>query len=193
MTATVTAMIATTSPGPGRGWSFSPTLATALAMTALLAASSGCATITRGKAETFEIRSTPAGATASLSNGERCTTPCRMDLRRKFPFNVELCLTGYAPQTAEVTSVLGNEGKARLASNILMPATVVAAGVDVGNGSARDLTPNPLDVALESAEPGCSAPQFPTVPEGGQTAAEFKAAPKPKARRPKKKPAAKSP
>ena len=72
----------------------------------------GCATITRGSTQALTIDSAPLGATASLSNGERCTTPCTLKLKRKHPVAVEVCKAGYQPVLTQVLSQIAGAGAA---------------------------------------------------------------------------------
>lgn len=134
----------------------------------------GCATITRGSTQALTIDSAPLGATASLSNGERCTTPCTLKLKRKHPLAVEVCKAGYQPVITQILSQIAGAGAAGMAGNVLVGG-LIGVGVDAATGATKDLTPNPLSVTLVAGEPGCLAPSFPAVPEGGQTPAEYAA------------------
>ena len=117
-----------------------------LAAAGLVACSlAGCATILRGTNETFEINSTPEGATANLSNGESCVTPCELHLKRREPFVVEFMLEGYETLIAEVRSEFN--GGAAVAGNFIAGG-IIGAGVDASNGSLNNLVPNPLTVTL---------------------------------------------
>ena len=139
-----------------------------LVCVSVLVSLGGCATITRGTTQPFSVNSTPVGATVSLSNGERCTTPCNMTLKRKHPIAVEICKVGYAPVATDILSAISGAGGAAMAGNVLVGG-VIGAGIDAGSGAMRDLRPNPLDVTLVEAAPGCVMPSFPLVPKGGQT------------------------
>ena len=136
---------------------------------------SGCATVTRGRSQTWTVDSVPSGATVSLSNGERCETPCALKLRRKFPFSVELCKAGYHPIVTQILSNISGGGAAGMAGNVLLGG-LVGAGVDVGTGATKDLRPNPLSVPLAAEDPGCVTPAFPSVPDGGQTPEDYQKA-----------------
>ena len=116
---------------------------------AVLAAStlSGCATITRGTHEKFNIRSQPSGADVSLTNGLRCTTPCHLNLRRKEEFVATVTLPGYKPAQISVESKMHGGGGAALAGN-LVAGGIIGGAIDGTNGSLRDLKPNPIDVTL---------------------------------------------
>jgi hypothetical protein len=146
-----------------------------LALAAVLAAAlagSGCATFARGSTQALTIDSLPGGATVSLSNGERCSTPCTLKLKRKHPVAVELCKPGYRQATAQVRSEVGSGGAAGLAGNLLIGG-LVGAGVDAATGATKDLNPNVVAVLLLEEAPGCRVPQFPAVPEHGQTPDQY--------------------
>ena len=132
----------------------------------LVALAAGCATVTRGTTEVLTIDSAPVGATVSMSNGERCETPCAILLKRKFPLAVEICKTGYAPVVTNILSQVSGAGGAGMAGNVLVGG-LIGVGVDATSGAMRDLRPNPLSVTLEAADPGCTLPAFPAVPENG--------------------------
>ncbi len=133
---------------------------------------SGCATVTRGTTQAWTVETLPTGATASLSNGERCETPCTLKLKRKHPFTVEICKTGYKPVTTNILSQMSGAGGAGMAGNVLVGG-LIGVGVDAASGATKDLTPHPLSVTLEESDAGCVAPTFPAVPEGGQTPEEY--------------------
>lgn len=113
-------------------------------MTAILAyAVSGCATVTRGSKDFFEIESEPTGATVALSNGLNCVTPCGMELPRKHPFTATFTLDGYKPLTAKVVPKQAAAGTAGMAGNVLIGG-LVGVVADSTTGAMKDLTPNPL-------------------------------------------------
>ncbi|MEI2433435.1 PEGA domain-containing protein [Lysobacter yananisis] len=142
------------------------------AVAALALAASGCATFIRGSTQSLTIDSLPGAATVSLSNGERCSTPCVLKLKRKHPVAVELCKPGYRQALTQVRSELGSAGAVRMAGNALIGG-LIGVGVDAASGAAKDLNPNVLAVLLVEETPGCTAPAFPAVPENGQTPEEY--------------------
>lgn len=107
----------------------------------------GCATITRGTSQAFVIESEPPGATAKLSSGVQCITPCALNLKRKNGFTVEIVKNGYEPVNATVTSGVSGGGAAGMAGNVILGG-LIGAVVDGTNGSMNDLMPNPLRVNL---------------------------------------------
>lgn len=150
--------------------------AAAAGLVLLAGMGSGCATITRGRSEAWTVNSTPSGATVSLSNGERCETPCTLKLRRKYPFSVEICKAGFHAVDTTVQSEISGAGAAGMAGNVLVGG-LIGAGVDAGTGATKDLRPNPLNVELVAEAPGCVAAAFPKVPEDGETPDEHKGTP----------------
>ena len=125
----------------------------AIAVGALL---SGCATVTRGTSQKFNIESTPTQAEVELSNGHQCVTPCQLKLKRRPGFKATFKKQGYKTQTVDVDSKLGGGGAVAGAGNILLGG-VVGGIVDGTNGSMNNLTPNPLQVTLvpEEAPAAC--------------------------------------
>lgn len=86
---------------------------------ALLTAS-GCATVTRGVSQSLVIETAPAGATAELSTGESCETPCSFRVRRRGEFSVTVRKTGYATARAIVTSRIDGTGMALGGTNVVL-------------------------------------------------------------------------
>jgi hypothetical protein len=147
-------------------------LALAFCVVASVLLATGCATVTRGTTQPWTIDSLPSGAVASLSNGERCETPCSLTVKRKYPFNVEVCKPGFRTVNTSVVSGISGAGATGMAGNVILGG-LVGLGVDAASGATKDLTPNPLVVNLTEDQEGCSTPAFPAVPQGGQTAEEY--------------------
>lgn len=150
-------------------------LSTTLSLLALALAVSGCATVLRGTKQDFSIKSTPAGATATLSTGQSCVTPCELHLRRKDAFEVTFTLPGYQSQTAQVQSGWSDGGTKTFIIGNVIAGGLIGMGVDAANGSTRDLFPNPLDVTLVPNPPPAPvapaiAPVEPTQPAGAAPA-----------------------
>lgn len=108
---------------------------------------SGCASITRGTSEAYAIESDPVGATAKLSTGLMCQTPCSVKVKRRGDFTVVLEKEGYEPVTATVTSSVDGAGAAGMAGNVLLGG-IIGAGVDAGTGAMHSHKPNPLVVKM---------------------------------------------
>jgi hypothetical protein len=119
-----------------------------LAAVAVFAATlPACATITRGTDETYVIETNPPGATAALSTGISCTTPCSLRLKRRQSMTVDITRQGYEPVRATVTSGVSGGGGAAMAGNVLVGG-IIGAVIDGTNGSMNELRPNPLKVDL---------------------------------------------
>ena len=116
----------------------SVTLAAALAVSL-----AGCATVMNGTHTPYTTDSRPGGATVRFSNGESCTTPCKLEFRRKDDVRADISLPGYKPTYVLIQSKLGGASF----GNILLGGGVGAI-VDGSNGSSNRLYPNPLIVQL---------------------------------------------
>ena len=133
-----------------RSWRRAPFGAAPLALALLTA--SGCATVTRGISESFVIETVPAGAEATLSTGQSCTTPCSIKVKRRGEFTVMLEKDGYETLKSIVTSSVDGTGTAAGAGNLVLggpsPIGLIGAGVDLGTGAMHAHEPNPLRVQL---------------------------------------------
>jgi hypothetical protein len=114
----------------------------------VLALPSGCATLTRGTTEAYQVISDPAGANVTLSSGETCTTPCTLEKKRGDTFAIKIEKEGYLPYETTVNSENCEVGQMALAGNLLLIGTVVWASIDALNGATQELTPNPCQVKL---------------------------------------------
>jgi len=103
----------------------------------------GCATVMNGTHTPYTTDSRPGGATVKFSNGESCTTPCKLEFRRKDDVRADIALPGYKPTYILIQSKLGGASF----GNILLGGGVGAI-VDGSNGSSNRLYPNPLIVQL---------------------------------------------
>jgi len=124
-----------------------------LACALALASTAGCATVIRGTQQDFAIESTPPGASATLSSGETCVTPCALRLPRKHAFDVSFAMDGYESGTARVSSGWSRGGTQTFVIGNIILGGLIGMGVDASNGSTRDLTPNPLQVTLVPVAP----------------------------------------
>jgi hypothetical protein len=116
----------------------------AVAAAALLPlAVGGCATVINGTSQDYQMESQPNGAKATLSNGQSCTTPCSISLKRRNDLAATVELDGYKTEKVYIQSRTGGAG----VGNILLGG-VIGAGVDASNGSMNSLYPRPLNVKL---------------------------------------------
>lgn len=116
---------------------------TILALIMLPMTASGCATVINGTSQDYEITSKPDGAKVTLSNGQSCTTPCQVSLKRRNDLTATVDLPGYKSEKIFIQSRTGGAG----VGNILLGG-VIGAGVDASNGSMNSLYPRPLNVKL---------------------------------------------
>jgi len=121
-----------------------------LTLTALtvLVSIGGCATITRGTKEVLVIQSDPPGATASLSSGHMCKTPCSIELPRSNSVHVKIEKQGYVTVDTDVQAQVAGAGAAGMAGNVLLGG-LIGAGIDAASGATKQLIPNPVWVKLE--------------------------------------------
>jgi hypothetical protein len=66
--------------------------------------------------ETVQFETEPAEATATLSTGQNCKTPCSVSVPVDKPFSVTFTLNGYQPASEQVESVLV-DGSTKLRPN----------------------------------------------------------------------------
>ncbi len=118
---------------------------------ALLLVAQGCATITRGTSQSFEVKSEPIGANARLSTGQTCVTPCSLNLKRKTGFDIVFTKEGYRDATLKVSPVHVGKGTAGFVGNALIGGPI-GAGWDLASGAMKDLSPNPASVTLQPLE-----------------------------------------
>ena len=134
----------------------------------------GCATVTRGRTQDFVINTTPSGATATLSTGETCTTPCTLTRPRNEEFTVTLTREGFETSTHMIDHRTSGGGGTAMAGNVLVGG-LIGAGVDAASGATQDLYPNPLDVTLVRVAAPAAAPA--PAPEAAPAPAEAPAQP----------------
>lgn len=109
---------------------------------------SGCATITRGTSDTLVIETEPSNASASLSNGLQCKTPCALRMSRKDNVIIKIEKDGFIPIDVVVAPQISGAGSAGMAGNLLFGG-LIGAAVDAGSGAMLNLVPNPVKVTLE--------------------------------------------
>ena len=113
-----------------------------------LVATSGCATVTRGRTEGFGIISNPPGATATLSTGQVCLTPCSIPVKRKGDITVTFDKEGYQQMVVTVGNKLSGGGAAAGVLGNAVLGGLIGLGVDGITGAGMDREPNPLRVDL---------------------------------------------
>ena len=103
----------------------------------------GCATVLNGTKTPYAAATRPDGAAVKFSNGSSCTTPCKLEFRRKDDLRADVTLAGYKPTYVLIQSKLGGSAF----GNILLGGGVGAI-VDGSNGSSNRLYPRPLIIKL---------------------------------------------
>jgi len=145
-----------------------------VALFAIGAAASGCATVTRGTHEVWTVTTVPSNASVHTSNGRACdATPCSFKMDHRDNFDVTISKPGYKDWHGHVTHEFSSAGGAALAGNVLVGG-LIGITVDAASGATQKLVPNPLSVTLEPVEaaaPPAQAPQA-SAATGGQTSAQ---------------------
>ena len=127
-----------------------------IAMSAAIGAltlTSACATVTRGSSDKVDFVSTPSMAAVTAQDVEKkraaktCTTPCTLELSRKWSHNVLFEKEGYQVVEALLTPQLSSAGATGMAGNLVLGG-VIGVAVDANSGAMNDLEPNPLSVTL---------------------------------------------
>lgn len=103
----------------------------------------GCATVLNGTRTDYDAITEPTGATVKFTSGDRCTTPCDLEFKRKNDQRADITLEGYKPTYVLIQSKLGGSAF----GNILLGG-VVGGVVDGSNGASNRLYPRPLIVRL---------------------------------------------
>ena len=125
---------------------------TMLSLGAVLAVTA-CATVTKGTEDTVVFNSKPPGASVAFKevsgriNQAGCTTPCTLEINRKFTYSVEMSKEGYETSVQMLEPKLSTDGAAGMAGNVLLGG-VIGAAVDASTGAMNDLKPNPMEVTL---------------------------------------------
>lgn len=103
----------------------------------------GCATVLNGTKTDYTSETKPGGALVKFSGGQECTTPCKLEFKRKDDQRADITLAGYKPTYVLIQSKLGGSAF----GNILLGGGIGAV-VDGSNGASNRLYPRPLIVQL---------------------------------------------
>jgi len=123
-----------------------------LALFAIGASVSGCATVTRGTHEIFTVNTVPPNASVKTSNGHACdATPCSWQENHRDDFDVTISKPGYKEWHGHVTHQFSSGGGAAFAGNVIVGGGVGLI-VDTASGATQKLVPNPLNVTLEPVQ-----------------------------------------
>ena len=107
---------------------------------------SGCATVVRGTTEPLFLNSTPHGATAKLSTGHSCMTPCQVVMDRDASFTVTFSRDGCQEEQVSVFPTLAGGG------------VLLGGIVDYGTGAVYSLKPNPAVATLSCPDVPAALP-----------------------------------
>jgi hypothetical protein len=109
---------------------------TLLVVLSLLPALAGCATMVRGTDQEVAVNTTPNAAKVQFSNGQSCTSPCRIKAERNKSLIVTISKEACHTETATMVPTLAGAG------------VILGGLIDYGTGAVYDLQPNPLTVTL---------------------------------------------
>jgi hypothetical protein len=107
-----------------------------LVMLSLLPVLAGCATMVRGTDQEVAVNTTPNAAEVQFSNGQSCTSPCRVKAERNKSLIVTISKEACHTETATMVPTLAGAG------------VILGGLIDYGTGAVYDLQPNPLTVTL---------------------------------------------
>lgn len=113
---------------------------------------SGCATVLNGTNVDYATETDPSGADVVFLNGLKCTSPCKLELKRGADTRVDISKPGYEPVYVLIQSRLAGS----TFGNILAGG-IIGGVVDGGNGASNTLSPRPLFVRLAPVGSGMPA------------------------------------
>lgn len=125
-----------------------------------LSGASGFATITKGSRDTVKFSSVPNGAKVEIRQTQaagsylpeyKCTTPCKLNIKRRPTYDVVFSLNGYEPAKQVLAPKLAGDGGLGIVGNLLLGGIVggaLGSGIDAGTGALKDLKPNPMVAIL---------------------------------------------
>ncbi|MES2492774.1 MAG: hypothetical protein V4579_05760 [Pseudomonadota bacterium] len=114
-----------------------------LLISGLAFALSGCATVINGTSKQYVVKTNPAGANVAFSNGVACTSPCKLQLKRRHDVRADIAHPGYKPTYVLIQSRTGGAA----VGNLLLGG-LIGGVIDGANGASNHLVPGPLNVVL---------------------------------------------
>lgn len=114
---------------------------------AVLALTSGCATVIKGTTQSVPISSDPPGAEILVDGQYVGTTPSDVELKRKRDHLVVVQKKDFAPRSVPVVKNVGGA----VWGNIIAGG-LIGWGVDAASGAQNNLSPKTIFVKLEPAE-----------------------------------------
>ncbi len=109
----------------------------------------GCATIVKGTTQEIPVASDPENADVSADGQIMGQTPIDISLTRKRDHLVTISKSGFRPKTIAITKSTGGA----VWGNILLGG-LIGWGVDASSGAQYNLSPESINVRLESLEEG---------------------------------------
>jgi hypothetical protein len=128
--------------------------------------------------EAIQFETEPAGATATLSSGQNCKTPCSISVQADTPVSVTFTLAGYQPASEQLEAVLV-DGSTKLQPNpVTAEMTPAPPPPAPKKKPARKKTssPKPKPAATTAPAPAAQAP----APAPAATTLPWPTAPAPK-------------
>ena len=99
--------------------------------------------------ESIQFETEPAGATATLSTGQNCKTPCSVAVAADKPFSVTFTLAGYQPASEQVEAVMV-DGGSKLQPN---PVSAELTPAPAGKPPAKKPAPRKKTSAAPAPKP----------------------------------------
>ena len=114
-----------------------------LALILLLVGSTGCATVAHGTRQSIGVSSSPVGATVTINNSQKVTTPATVDLKRNQNHTFLFEKEGYQSDSFALTSTTSGW----VWGNVLLGG-LIGGMVDFASGGARKLSQDSVHVTL---------------------------------------------
>jgi hypothetical protein len=131
---------------------------TALFLSLVVLASTGCATIINGSTQKVSITSDPSQAAVTI--GEvKGTTPMEAELARKTPHVVQITKEGYRPESVKLEQAVSGAVYGNIAAGGL-----IGWGVDAATGAQYKLVPDTVHVVLQPNPPALPTAATPIPP-----------------------------
>lgn len=125
--------------------------------------------------ESIQFESEPAGATATLSSGQNCKTPCSISVQADKPVSVTFTLAGYQPASEQLEAVLV-DGSTKLQPNPVSaemtpapPPPKAAPKKKPVRKKTSAAKPAPKPATTTAAAPAAAAPAPAPAPAAGGT------------------------
>jgi hypothetical protein len=131
--------------------------------------------------ESIQFETEPVGATATLSTGQNCKTPCAVSVPADKPFSVTFTLAGYQPASEQVEAVL-LDGTTKLRPN---PVTAELTPAPPAAKPAKKPAPRKKTSSAPAPKPATAAAKPATTTAAAPAPAPAASSPWPSAPAPK--------